>query len=82
MFSYVEILQYLSYEQYEQHRDTKLSKKDMKQTSALLFLYNAEVRYALQLRHLSNKTQSGPVAQKSRIWMSAYYVTIQLYSIN
>ena len=59
MFSCVEILQCLLYEQYEQHQDSKVSKKDMKQTMTLLFLYNAEVRYTVQLRHLSNKTQSG-----------------------
>ena len=51
----------------------------------LLFLYNAEVRYALQLRHLSSKIQSGNVTRKSRImwclfntnprllWLSRFY---------
>ena len=33
----------------------------------LLFLYSAEVRYALQLRHLSNKTRSRSVTRKSRV---------------
>ena len=33
----------------------------------LLFLYNVEVRYALQLRHLSSKIQSGHITRKSRI---------------
>ena len=57
----------LSYEQYEQHRDSKLPKEDMKYTLTLLFLYNVEERYALQLPHLSNKTQSGSVTRKSHI---------------
>ena len=39
----------------------------MKKTLTLLFLYNAEVRYALQLRHLSNKIQIAYVTRKSRI---------------
>ena len=39
----------------------------MKYTLTLLFLYNAEVRFALQLRHLSSKIQSGYVTRKSRI---------------
>ena len=65
----MEILQYLLYEQYEQHRDSKLSKEDKKLTLTLLFLYNAEVRYALQYGHLSNKTQSGSITRKSRILM-------------
>ena len=63
VFSCVEILQCLLYEQYEQHQDSKVSKKDMKQTMTLLFLYNAEVRYTVQLRHLTNKTQSGSVTR-------------------
>ena len=44
----------------------QLYKEDTKQTSTLLVHYNAEVRYALQLRHLINKTQSRPVNRKSR----------------
>lgn len=32
-----------------------------------MFLYNADFRYALQLPHLSNKTQSGSVTRKSHI---------------
>ena len=36
----------------------------MKYTLNLLFLYNAEMRYALPLRHLSNKIQSGYVTRK------------------
>ena len=39
----------------------------MKYTLTLLFLYNAEVRFALQLRHLSSKIQSGYVTRKFRI---------------
>ena len=39
----------------------------MKYTLTLLFLYHAEVRYALQLRHLSSKIQRGYVTRKSRI---------------
>ena len=39
----------------------------MKKTLTLLFLFYAEVRYALQLRHLSSKIQSGYVTRKSRI---------------
>ena len=34
---------------------------------SLLFLYHAEVRYALQLRHLSNKT-------RIRYWKVSYFV--------
>ena len=33
----------------------------------ILFLYNVELRYALQLRHLSNKTQKRSVTRKSHI---------------
>ena len=66
-FSIVGILQYLSYKLFLYHRDSKLSKEDMKKTLTLLFLFNAEVRYALQLRHLSSKIQSGYVTRKSRI---------------
>ena len=39
----------------------------MKYTLTLLFLYKAEVRYALRLRQLSSKIQSGYVTRKSRI---------------
>ena len=39
----------------------------MKRTLTLLSLYNAEVRYALQLHHLHNKIQSGYLTQKSCI---------------
>ena len=41
--------------------------EDIKQTLTILFLYNAEVRCVLQLRHLSNRTKSGSVTRKSRI---------------
>ena len=44
-------------------RTQKYIKKDMKQTMTLLFLNNAEVRYTVQLRHLTNKTQSGSVTR-------------------
>ena len=39
----------------------------MKYTLTLLFLYNAEVTYALQLRHLSGKIESRYVTRKPRI---------------
>ena len=39
----------------------------MKETLTLLFLYNAEVRFALHLRQLSNKTQSGSVLWESPV---------------
>ena len=45
----------------------KLSKEDMKYKLTLLFLYNAEVRYALQLRHLSSKIQRGYVTRKFHV---------------
>ena len=76
MFSCVEILQYLSNEQYEQQRDSKLSKEDIKN-----FLYNAEVRYAPQLRHLSNKTQSGSVTRESRIVFPLYFLFSNVLNI-
>ena len=57
----------LSYEQYQQHWDSKLLKRRHEIYIDFTVLFNAEERYALQLRHLSNKTQSGSVTRKSRI---------------
>ena len=47
----------------------------------LLLLYNAEVRYALQLRHLSSKIQSGYVTRKSRIEDLFYPVLLRYYLV-
>ena len=46
----------------------KLSKEDMNYKLTLLFLYNAEARYAIQLRHLNSKIQRGYITRKSCVW--------------
>ena len=54
------------------HRISKLSKENMKYTLTLLFIYNAEVIYALKLRHLSSKIKSRYITRKARITYKKY----------
>ena len=44
-------------------------------------LYNVEVTYASQLRHLSNKTQNGSITRKSHIKIWIFHLSVRLFYI-